>query len=198
MISRRLISGLAAVTVSLSVMQPAFAAAVSTDEVLAELRTFNPDTICKGRTGKDLGRCIGDVIKRLSYLRNDFSQAMRAERDDWYELHGYLGVSAEYSTKLNEFLDGVKVKRTEFNTLQRTLEKAFFAVRKEILESSGTGSTTYSRRIEKSDVENATAKCAKQTDRSGLRICMRQQLRLMDPRTRQLNITPAGSRSTQE
>jgi hypothetical protein len=198
MIPRRILSSLAAVSLSLTVLQPAFAATPTTDDILTELRSFDPDTMCEGRTAKDLGRCIGDVVKRLGTLRKDFSQATRTERDAWYTLHGYLGVSSEYSTELQKYLDSTKAKRTEFTELQRTLEKAFFTVRKQVLESSGTGSTTYSRRLEKTDIETATAKCAKQTDKSGLRVCMRQQLRLLDPRTRQLNITPGGARSTQE
>jgi|GEM_PF-6038563 len=197
MTSRRILSSLATVAISLSMMQPAFAAATSTDDVLTELQSFNPDTICAERTGKNLGKCISDVIKRISGLRNDFSQALTAERKEWYAAHGQLGISSEYSEALQAYLASVKTKRETFTELQRGLEKAFFAIRKQVLDSAeSTDTPSFTREVKGADMEKATAKCAKQSDSRGLRICLRQQLRLQDPATRLLNVSPAGIRST--
>lgn len=192
----RFLSSLSAVAIGLSILQPAFAAATSTEDVLAELASFDAATICKDREGRNLGKCIGDVVKRIGMLRDDFGQALKAERASWYEANGNLGVSAEYTIKLQQYLDGVKEKRAKFIELQRSLEKTFFAARKQILDSAESDTKTYSREVKSGDLETAIMKCAKQADSKGLRICLRQQLRLMDPSTRMLNVTPAGTRST--
>lgn len=194
--TRRILSSIATATICFSMMQPAFASSASTDEVLAELKTFDPSTMCAGREGKNLGKCIGDVIKRISTLRFEFTQAEKRERNAWYQEHGQLGVSAEYSKLLQEYLAGVKIKRTEFTTVQRDLEKVFFAARKTVLDNAESGTGSYTRAVTGADLEAAKAKCAKQSNNGGLRICLSQQLRLLNPKTKLLNISPAGIRNT--
>lgn len=202
MLARRILSSLVTATMCFSLMQPAMAArssstATSTDEVLATLKAFDPNTICTDRTGKDLGRCIGDVLKRIASLRNDFVQAERKERQAWMDAHGTLGIGTEYRTALQAYSDSVKAKRAEFTKIQRELEKIFFDQRKAILNSVSSGTGSFTRVIKADDMQNATAKCAKQSDASGLRICLRQQLRLLNPKTKLLNISPEGVRMGQ-
>lgn len=193
----RFLSSAAAVAIGLSILQPAFAAPTSTDAVLAELASFDPATICEGREGKNLGKCIGDVIKRIGMLRDDFSQALTAERIAWYDAYGNLGATSEYTTKLQQYVEGVKEKRAKFTSLQKSLEKTFFATRKQILESAESNTKTFTADIKSGDLEAATAKCARQSNAKSLRICLRQQIRAMDPNTRLRNVTPEGARSTQ-
>lgn len=192
----RIFSSLSAVAIGLSILQPAFAAPTSTDAVLAELSSFNPATICEGREGKDLGKCIGDVIKRIGLLRDDFGQALTAERITWYETYGNLGATSEYTTKLQQYVESVKTKRAKFTELQQGLEKTFFATRKQILENAESNTKTFTTDIKSGDLEAATAKCARQSNSKSLRICLRQQIRAKNPNTRLRNITPEGVRST--
>lgn len=194
--SRRILSSIATAAICFSMMQPAFASEMSSDEVLAELKSFDPTTICAGREGKNLGKCIGDVIKRISTLRFEFTQAEKRERSAWYDAHGQLGVSAEYNKALQEYLANAKTKRTEFTAVQRELEKVFFAARKDVRDNAVTGTGSYTRAVTGADLEAAKAKCSKQSNNGGLRICLKQQLRLLDPNTKLLNVSPSGARTT--
>lgn len=202
MISHRVLSSLATAAICLSVIQPAFADTVagtpaSSDDILAQLQAFDPNTICEGRTGKNLGKCIGDVIKRISVLRHDFNQALGTERDAWGKAHGLLGVSAEFNTALTAYLASVQQKRDTFVTTQRKLEKIFFDARKQVLDTSSTTTTpTTAPSVTNSDLTSLTAICAKQSNPRGLRLCISQQLRLLNPANRPLNLSPTGARTT--
>ncbi len=196
MIFQRLLSSVVTASVCMSFVQPVVAATKTSDDILVELKAFDASSMCEGREGKNLGRCISDVVKRITALRNAFNDALKIERNAWYAEHGNLGVSSEYATKLQEYLSDVKEKRSAFSDIQRSLEKTFFTTRKEVRESTTANSLSVSRKLEPNDMEAATAKCAKQSNANGLRICLRQQIRLMDPNTRLLNISTSGSRST--
>ncbi len=180
----RLLSSLTAASLCFSIMTPAFAAAATTDEVLAELASFKPETMCAGRTDSNLGRCIGDVIKRIAAMHKEFTEALRTERDVWYGENGNLGLSTEYYIQLQTYLAGVKQKRTAFTDLQRSLEKTFFAARKQVLENAQKVTEAPTRTITAVDMDGAKAKCATQTNDTALRVCLRQQLRLLSPKTR--------------
>lgn len=193
MTSARIFNSAVAAMLCMGIAAPAFAA--TTDEILAQQKTFQADDICAGRTERNLGKCIGDVLKRIKALRKEFADALDVERKAWYDEHAGLGVSTEYSKALQTFITATAAKRKLFNDQQRIIEKLFFNSRKDVRENATATTKTYTTDVDATAMEAATLKCAKVSDARGLRLCLRQQLRLLDPATRQLNISPAGTRS---
>lgn len=189
----RILNSAVAAMLCMGIAAPAFAA--TTDEILAEQKAFQANDICAGRTERNLGKCIGDVLKRIKNLRKEFADALDVERKAWYDEHAGLGVSAEYSTALRALITEATAKRKLFNDQQRIIEKLFFNTRKDVRENATATTKTYTTNVDAAAMEAATLKCAKASDARGLRLCLRQQLRLLDPATRQLNISPAGTRS---
>ncbi len=190
----RILNSAVAAMLCIGISAPAFAAS-TTDEILAKQKEYQADEVCTGRTDKNLGKCIGDALKRIKALRKEFADALDVERKAWYDEHAGLGVSTEYSTALQEFIAATTAKRKLFNDQQRIIEKLFFNSRKDVRENATSTTTTYTTNVNAAAMEAATLKCAKESDARGLRLCLRQQLKLMDPATRQLNISPAGTRS---
>lgn len=189
----RILNSAVAAMLCMGIAAPAFAA--TTEEILAEQKTFQTQSICEGRTERNLGKCIGDVLKRIKALRKEFTDALDVERKAWYDEHASLGVSTEYSKALQEFIAATGAKRKLFNDQQRVIEKLFFDSRKDVRENATTTTKTYTTDVNAAAMEAATLKCAKVSDARGLRLCLRQQLKLLDPTTRQLNMSPAGTRS---
>lgn len=193
----RLISAAVTGALLFSLAVPAFAK--TTDEILAEQKSFKANELCEGREGTKRGKCIGDVIKRIKVLKDEFKDALEEERTAWYLEHGELGVSTEYRIALNEFLAATKAKRKTFTDQQREIEKLFFALQKEIRSNSSEitpQKERFTRRLTKADLEAATKKCENQSKRKDLRavrICVRQQLR--DPAARQMGAAQRTQRS---
>ena len=188
----RLIASALTAAVALSAAAPA-ALAMTSDEVIALQKEFKANDMCADKTQRLRGKCIGDVIKRIKSLRDEFRDALEDERKAWYDANSYLGVSTEYTSAIQKYTQDVLAKRKVFNDQQREIEKKFFDEQKAFLKQNGgsTGSG-YTRPVTKTDLETATQKCAKQKDASGLRVCLRTQLRLSDPNARQMG---AGLRS---
>ncbi len=190
----RIIASASVAAVCFSSAAPALAA--TSDDILVKHKAFKAADLCEGRNERDQGRCIGDAIKRMKALLKDFNDALAEERTQWYKDNSSLGATAEYQTALRAYLDEISAKRKQFTQQQREIEKLFFTERKAVRENTAsTEKPTYTRKITAADMEAAKEKCAKQTDSSGLRVCLRQQLKLIDPTTRQLNISPAGART---
>lgn len=180
MIATRVFASGMAAALSLSIAAPAFAA--TSDEVLLTQASFRTDDLCEGKTGAMRGRCIGDVLKRLKALRKEFRDALELERDEWKDAHAHLGVGAEYTKGLQEYTQSVNAKRRLFNEQQRVIEKVFFDEQKAIRTSAtSTKPRGYTRQVTAGDLDAAEEKCSRYKDSSALRLCMRQQLRLIDP-----------------
>ena len=188
----RMIASASLAAVCLATASPALAA--TSDEILTQQKEFQAEELCAGRNARDQGRCIGDAIKRMKAMLKDFNDALNEERDAWYKENGAMGATTEYRTALRAYLDEVSAKRKLFRQQQQEIEKSFYSERKTVRQTETKPSTTYSRTITSEDMEAATQKCSKQSDASGLRVCLRLQLRLINPATRQLNITPEGTR----
>ncbi len=188
----RIIASASVAAVCLTSAAPALAA--TSDDILAEQKAFKAADLCTGRNERDQGRCIGDAIKRMKTLLKDFNDALSEERAAWYKENAALGTGSEYQTALRAYLDSINTKRKQFRQQQQEIEKMFYAERKTVRENAPAEKKTYTRKITSADMEEAKKKCAKQSDASGLRICLRQQLKLIDPTTRQLNISPTGVR----
>lgn len=184
-------------TLLFSLAVPAFAK--TTDEIIAEQKSFKANELCEGKEGTNRGRCIGDVIKRINILKDEFKDALEEERTAWYLEHSNLGVSTEYRTALNAFLASTKTKRSTFTSQQREIEKLFFALQKEIRKTSSEITPQkehFTRRLTTMDLETATKKCENQSKRKDLRavrLCVRQQLR--DPAARQMGAAQRSQRS---
>lgn len=184
--SRLFASGIAA-ALSLSVAAPALAA--TSDEILLTQASFRTDDLCEGKTGTLRGRCISDVLKRIKALREEFRDALEVERDAWKAEHAHLGVSTEYSKGLQEYTQGVIAKRKLFNEQQRVLEKVFFDEQKTIRTTSTAGKARgYTRQVETGELDAAKEACSALKDSSAQRLCMRRQLRLIDPEATQRGI----------
>ncbi len=181
-----------------SIATPAFAK--TSDEILDEQKSFTVNQVCEGRdrTQRAYGKCIGDALKRINMLRDEFNDALEIERTEWYESHSHLGVSAEYSQALKEFTTGVTAKRKLFSDQQRAAEKVFFAaqktVRQEGLSSSSNSSRSSLRPVKATDEKAAALKCAKVKDDNGKRLCIRQQLRLLNPGLSQMGAASGRTR----
>jgi hypothetical protein len=174
-----------------SIATPAFAA--TSDEIIAKQMEFNANEMCGDKTERLRGKCISDVLKNISRLKDEFRDALRKERKAWDEEHETLGISAEYSAALSEYTKTVLEKRKKFDQQQRTLEKSFFAEQQKYrIDNSGTQTRGNAKRISKEEMAAGIEKCAIQKDDSALRVCLRQQLRLQDPTKR---TGPAGART---
>jgi hypothetical protein len=189
----RIIASVSVAAACFSAAAPALAA--TSDDFLAEQKAFKASDLCEGRNQRDQGRCIGDAIKHMKALLKDFNDALAEERAQWYKDNSNLGATTEYQTLLRAYLTEISAKRKLFRDQQKEIEKLFFSERKTVRENTLTEKTTYTRKITSADMDAAKEKCAKQTDSSGLRVCLRQQLKLIDPTTRQLNISPDGART---
>lgn len=185
--SRICTSGIAAM-LSLSMAAPALA--VSSDELLDIQTSFRTDDLCNGKTGTLRGRCISDVLKRIKALREEFRDALKIENTEWRSDHSHLGVSAEYKKALQEYTRDVSAKRRLFNEQQRDIEKAFFAEQKKIRTSAKADTPRgFTRTVKAGDMKAATKLCSSHKDSSAQRLCMRRQLRLIDPAARRMGGT---------
>jgi hypothetical protein len=189
----RTIASLSTAVICLTSAAPAFAA--TSDDILVEQKAFVATELCTGRNARDQGRCIGDVLKRMKAMLKDFNDALNEERAAWYKENAALGTGTEYQTALRSYLDSITAKRKLFRDQQKEIEKLFFTDRKTVRENATPEKKSYTRKITSADMEEAKKKCANQSDASGLRVCLRQQLKLIDPTTRQLNISPTGTRT---
>jgi len=196
MLHRTLLSAGISATLALSMIPSALA--LSSDEIIAKQKSFKAIEMCEDKQGTFRGKCITDVIKRIAMLRDELKDALEIERTEWYADHSNLGVSEEYTKALQDYTKEVSAKRKLFNDQQRELEKMFFAKQKELLSnqsSSSSSSRAYTRPVTKTDITNANDKCAKIKDTTAKRLCMRQQLRLIDPAARKMGAGVRSSRS---
>lgn len=197
MMHHKLLSAGISAALCLSLIPVAMAATTS-DEVIAKQKAFKAVEMCEDKQGTFRGKCITDVIKRIAMLRDELKDALEIERTEWYKAHASLGVSEDYTKALNEYTKGVTAKRKLFNDQQRELEKIFFAKQKELLSSSKSSSSSSSSRarpVTKTDLTSAEEKCAKIKDTTAKRLCMRQQLRFIDPAARKMGAGVRSSRS---
>lgn len=186
MLHRTIVSAGLTAALSLSIIPSALA--LTSDDVLAKQQSLKAVEMCDGKSGTFRGKCITDVIKRIAMLRDELKDALEIERAQWYAEHAHLGVSTEYTKALQAYTKEVSAKRKLFNTQQREIEKIFFTKQKEALrtQQSGSSSSRSGRSINTTDLESAEQKCANQRSDTARRICLRQQLRLMDPAARRM------------
>lgn len=187
-------------TLCFSIAAPAFAK--SSDEILAEQKSMSVTTVCEGRdrTLRAYGKCVGDALKRINILREEFKDVLEEERKEWYLNHSNLGVSTEYSKALKAYTDEVNAKRKLFNIQQREVEKIFFAAQKAVRATGLSSSSSSSRGSARTPVtstaeQEAKKKCSYQKDTTALRICMRQQLRLLDPAAKKMGAVGGRTKS---
>lgn len=166
---------------------------LTSEEVVAKIRSYDANTLCAGRTGTELGKCVTDMIKALRRLQDELHDALELERTAWEADHASLGASPEYRTARTAYLQEVSARRKAFNDAKRAIEKSFFDMRRTVRVENSGGTTGFSRPISASDIEDATQKCAKHRDTDSLRICLRNQLRMSDPNARRMG---AGIRQT--
>lgn len=180
----------AALTVLLSLSSVPAAYALTSNEILDEQKAIKGDELCSNKSGDQQGKCISDVLKRIKQLRDDFADALKEERVQWYFANTALGGGEEYAAALAQYTKDAQVKRQLFNAQQREIEKMFFSRQKIVrgsgMTSSSSSSSAYSRKVTSGDMTAAKDKCAKVKDEEGQRICLRTQLRLIDPKSKKM------------
>ncbi len=172
----RVSSSLIALSVSLSLLAGAMPQAIAAETHGIVLR----DDFCKGRTGRDRGRCVGDANKSWAQALKDFGEKQETERANWKLIHADLGATDEYRKALSEFLKTQKADLDSFKAqiteLRRALTQAQKDYREELSNSPTSPGTTTA--ITKESAKAAQEKCKEKKDSRDQRICLRQALKL--------------------
>lgn len=181
----------AALTALLSLSSVPAAYALTSTEILEEQKAIKGDELCSNKSGEQQGKCISDVLKRIKQLRDDFADALKEERVQWYLDNSNLGAGEEYAAALSQHTRDAQAKRQLFNAQQREIEKLFFSRQKIVRgggasSSSSSSSKAYSRKVTVDDMTAAKEKCASVRDEEGQRICLRTQLRLINPKSKKM------------
>jgi hypothetical protein len=172
---RTFVSGALAAAMSFSLAAPAFAA--TSDELIEQQRTFQSQDFCNGKTGREVGRCISDVLKDIKDLRDAFHDALRIERRAWDEENAGLGVGTERAAAFKAYMKSVMEKRNTFNSRQHEIEKSFFSTRKIVRKNPAPETPVEPRKIVQIDMEAAKAKCSVYKKDDAVRVCIRQLVR---------------------
>lgn len=177
MTHQKFLSALAAGMMAFSVAAPAFAVGTA-EEVLIKLSEYEETDLCVKKSGREAGRCMTDVLKRIKQLQDEFDDALRIKRREWDKANGHLGIGNERKIAFKEYMKGITEIRNTFKKRQKALEQRFFdentVTRKNIPDVEPKDS--YKAQI---DMAAALAKCeGAYTKEATIRICVRQAVRM--------------------
>ncbi len=175
----RIIASSVLTSLSLALAPAAFAedavAPVENVETVESLSRSLASLSCDGKEGKETGRCITDVLKRIKTIEYNFAQWYKREVAAWRKANDGDGISEEYTLALKAFNDQMQEKRKYFQEQVRLVRKAFFdrqtIVRVQKGEVKTKGSTPLTTTGEQELLKQCDEKFA--SDQDAERVCLR-------------------------
>ncbi len=174
----RIVASSVLATLSLGFAQAAMAEEVWTEETPETIESLSHELTsltCEGKEGREIGRCITDVLKRIRTIEYNFSLWYKRQVKEWRAEHDGDGISEEYTLALKAFNDQMQEKRKYFQEQVRNVRKAFFdeqtIVRVQKGEVNTKGSTSLTTAEEKELLKQCNEKFA--SDQDAERVCLR-------------------------
>lgn len=177
----RIVASSTLITLSLGFAQAAMAEevwAVEKTETIEDLSRQLTSLSCEGKEGREIGRCITDVLKRIKTIEYNFSQWYKAEVAAWRKANDGDGISEEYTLALKAFNDMMQEKRKYFQEQVRTVRKAFFDQQTIIRVQKGEVNTKGSKSLNTAEVQELLKQCSEKfaSDQDAERVCLRNIL----------------------
>lgn len=133
---------------------------------------------CEGKEGREIGRCITDVLKRIKAIEHNFSLWYKAEVAAWRKAHDGDGISEEYTLALKAFNDMMQEKRKYFQEQVRNVRKAFFDQQTIVRVQKGEVNTKGSKLLTTAEVQELLKQCNEKfaSDQDAERVCLRNMI----------------------
>lgn len=175
----RLVASSVLATLSLALAPAALAedavAPVENVETIEDLSRELTSLSCEGKEGREIGRCITDVLKRIKAIEFNFSLWYKNEVKTWRSAHDNDGISEEYTLALKAFNDQMQEKRKYFQEQVRIVRKAFFDQQTVVRVQKGEVNTKGSKSLTTAEEQELLKQCSEKfaSDQDAERVCLR-------------------------